>query len=461
MTDQFCTKTDIKDISKHILFSVAEAYNNPNKAKDYRKRFSDSHRIAEDSGGFSFLMGKLPIEKCDPMKTVEIYRSIGVTRNDFPIQLDLPPKYILPREERAKLIIKSAEFYNVMKQHIDWVVPVVHGWTLQELLMSYTLLSEPEKIVAAGTNLGLADGCHNILDKVPPGGRKPLAVPNGDITTSVVDHVGNFRKVAVGSFNIDQASPLHFTGGKNPRIQGAKAIAVGAFQQSGINVCDCIAAKTIATPACSAEQIVQRTPQKVVWERLATVLNLFKNFELFMLGSASSHDFHILSMGGARYGDTSSWRIKAYLGEILIPEKGAVSLGYKATSPRMKDADKLILQECLRDSRHPFNGMSITTFMEVGKMNIKEYRETLQKHNCPIKPFDLRARHNAFVLKVKEEEIANLYANDPDKYHAYLQNKRFHNRPNLERKLKFIWERLKRPYVQSNIEVFLKGSSIT
>jgi hypothetical protein len=100
-------------------------------------------------------MGKLPIEKCDPMKTVEIYKRIGVTRKDFPIQLDLPPRYALSKQERIALIIKGAVFYHQMTKEIDWTIPVVHGWTYEELSLSLSLIENPERL-ASGTFSGSA-----------------------------------------------------------------------------------------------------------------------------------------------------------------------------------------------------------------------------------------------------------------------------------------------------------------
>jgi hypothetical protein len=55
------------------------------------------------------------------------------------------------------------------------------------------------------------------------------------------------------------------------------------------------------------------------------------------------------------------------------------------------------------------------------------------------------------------EVIANQFAADPDTYYAYLKNHRFKGKPNLLRKLEFLWKRFKRPYVQTGLELFLNG----
>jgi len=510
LTDQLQGHPDIKSISNEIMFSVTEFYKNPEKADNYRSIFTDNHRLAEDSGGFQFLMGKLPLEKCDPMKTVEIYKNIGVKRKDFPIQLDLPPRWQLSKEERRVLIIKSAEFYHVMTQEIDWVIPVVHGWTFEELALSLQLIEDPDKLACgsfAATStrtkdkmtrlaLGTFHGSQYdwVMGKLNSHNAR-IAAPNGDVGTVVTDHIGKNRvasgcfnikpgygrvaagcfqqsgsflcnhiantpsrqvaKVAVGSFSVSHTSKLRFTGGTNPKL-----IGVGANQQSGRYVLNEAGNRKgcMATPGCTAEQVVQRTPQKVIWERLALVLNMFRNRELFMLGAASPHDQHMLFIGGAKYGDTSAWRLKAYLAEIYIPEHGSFCIGYKGKN-RPKEQHLKILRECLKETTHPLCGMSLKRFLTIGRMNMKEWRKTYPKNKWEIKPFDLRASHNAWVLKHKEELIANQFANDPDSYYTYLLHHRFKGHPNLTRKLKFLWRRFKRPYVQESIDVFLKGPS--
>lgn len=469
LTDQVQGHPDIRDISKEIMFSVTNFYKSSQKADGYRKTFTDQHKLAEDSGGFQFLMGKLPIEKCDPMKTVEIYKRIGVTRKDFPIQLDLPPRYALSKQERIALIIKGAVFYHQMTKEIDWTIPVVHGWTYEELSLSLSLIENPERL-ASGTFSGSAyDWVMGKLNSHEPRFKRKIVAAGSNIPLTK-------RPLAVGAWSIAQTATLRFTGGKTPRIVGvgsykataeginlfdskkAKAVAVGAMQQSGRFVLDEAGSnkKTVATPGCAAEEHVQKTPQIVVWERLALVLNMFRDRELFMLGAASPNDQHMIFLGGARYGDTSAWRLKAYLAEIYVPGRGSVCIGHKG-SPKPTDEDLEILRECLRDTTHPLSGMSLTRFLTIGKMNMAEWRETQPKNKWEIKPFDLRAKHNAWVLKWREEVIANEYTADPDNYYIYLKYHRFKGKPNLLRKLEFLWRRFKRPYVQTGLELFLKG----
>lgn len=60
------------------------------------------------------------------------------------------------------------------------------------------------------------------------------------------------------------------------------------------------------------------------------------------------------------------------------------------------------------------------------------------------------------MLKFREEVIANEYASSPLKYYCYLK-KRFHGHPRLTKKLEKVWSVLQRPYVQSDLGMFLRG----
>jgi hypothetical protein len=339
-----------------------------------------------------------------------------------------------------------------MRSEIDWVIPVVHGWTTDELQLSVNLIEDPDR-------LGGTDGS---TDKISsPSQVKTIATPNNadPPSTIVIDHlksrrlaVGSFsspstvvidhmktRRLAVGSFNVTGTTNLAFTGGRTPRVTGHPQLA---------------------TPGCTAEQVLQKAPKKVIWERLATVLNAFRDSELFILGGAGPHDLHMTFLGGARYSDTSSWRLKAYLGGVYVPERGDVYIGHKG-DPKPTETDCKTLQECLRESTHPLCGMSLNRFLTIGKMTMNEWKATRAKHQWEIKPFDLRAAHNAWVLKYREEQIANDFACDPDAYHRYLLERRFKNRPNLTAKLNFLWTRFRRPYVQPSMDLFLKDSGPT
>lgn len=528
LTDQVNRKPDIKDVSNDIMLNINDFYKNPKKADGYRTRtFTLQHHIAEDSGGFQFLMGKLKggiptkltkdwiINLPDPHKTIDIYNRIGVQEEDLPMQLDLPPRYDLAKDRREALIEMSAYNYHVMRVQIPWVVPVVHGWTRRELLRSLELLEDPDKL-ATGSYLPLARRTKarmvgaGTFKATQAGGPGNLLSSNGKQGVAAGTNLGaskqyvidNLKRpvVATGAFQIKpgfgrSAADLLAAGAFQQKQwvcdslantpNRKKAVAAGQFRPGPVYMVDHIQKKAIASPMTSkvdqgyspesthmvivgrrshgaiatphqrAEQTVQKAPSRVVEERLATVLNLLRDRNLFILGGASPNDQHIIFMGGARYTDTSSWRLKGYLGEIWLPEIGARSIGYKATSKRMNEAEKALLRQCLKDSTHPVCGMSLKRFLDLGHMKVADYYKTVKKRRWPMKPGPLRMLHNAWAFKHAEEGIANEYANDPDAYYKYLLG-RFKHSPILK-KLKRIHGFLKRPYVQDTLDIFLKG----
>jgi hypothetical protein len=131
----------VKDVFRELLLSVTPAYRKPRKFINLRSKFRD-HRLAFDSGGFDFLMGKL--RNPDPLKTVKTYRLLGYRRDDLLIQLDLPPSFSLPKKDRIKLIKKSAEFYHIMRTRIHNIVPILHGWDKEELELSLNLINDAD-----------------------------------------------------------------------------------------------------------------------------------------------------------------------------------------------------------------------------------------------------------------------------------------------------------------------------
>lgn len=589
LTDQLQGRPNIRTMSKEIMMTVNNFYKTPDSADGFRgKILNDWHRPAWDSGGFQFLMGKL--KDPDPMKTVDLYKRIGVKPHDLPIQLDLPPRYDQAPEVRRALITLSAQFYWTMLSHIPYIIPVVHGWHQKELEMSLEFIEDPDRlatasyaptalrnVVGAGAHIqsgryvlneaGNLKGCGThfstggfAIDHVNSHKSCIGAGTNKSETTPyVLDNVTSDKKkrISVGAF-APVLRPWSM-GNLNPHSDvKTRLISAGAYLQSGTNACDHIAntpsrkrkkrnqviatpnvgvidagiiapintasvcaakkrTKVIATPhpgildiSSHATPVIDRVksrhpkviasavpskldlglnnsilsnggmqkkkvsvgsymatsivgPKKkvsmnVILERLALVLNMLRNRgELFMLGGASPHFQHMIFMGGAKYSDTSAWRLKGYFGEIYLPEIGARSIGYKDTSKRLKAHEHPILKECLDDSTHPCNGMSVDRFLAIGHMNMTDWRNTFPQNQWEMKPFTLRALHNAWVLKLREEVIANEYAASPLKYYRYLK-KRFHNRPVLTRRLEKLWKLLHRPYVQTEPNIFLKGA---
>lgn len=136
-------KPAVYRVFRELMFSVAPAYSNLKRFAGLR-RLLNGNIIAYDSGGFQFLTGRLG--RPDPRRTVDVYKALGFTGRDFLIQLDLPPRPDMPPEERRRLIVRSAEFFHVMRGELPNVLGVVHGWSREELEYSLSLLEDPDRI---------------------------------------------------------------------------------------------------------------------------------------------------------------------------------------------------------------------------------------------------------------------------------------------------------------------------
>lgn len=284
-------------------------------------------------------------------------------------------------------------------------------------------------------------GGQPFVNRVTSGKRRKVATPAPGKVDAGIGPPSNMpskRKVAVGSFQALQTGPL------------GEKLAVGSY---------------VATAVRNSKK---RVSYKVILDRIAMVTNrLREDYDIFMLGGASPHMQHQLFLSGANWTDTSAWRIKATLGEIYLPEHSnghnAFGIGYsqkaringKLRGPKRMDQEGVaILKECLADPRHPFNGMYWKDFMRLGHMLMPKFKRECLKRHYPTTPFILRGMHNAFVLKL-EEEIANEYVNDPDRYYHYLR-RRLRPRKILYNRLASLFDGLKRPYVQQDLRIYAK-----
>ena len=499
----------VMDLSNHIMLTVAEFYKNRAMANEFREGFgiTSAHTMGWDSGGFQFLMGKLkgvPMETLpcgievpiDASSTIDLYKRVGVVKRDLPIQLDLPPRWDLSPEMRDQLIRKSASYYWEMLEEIPYVVPVIHGWTLEEIKLNLELVEDPDSMTAVGSNIplwarnksGVAAGSNagsrnnwTMGNMNPHNGR----VAAGAFTSpdkSAVDYVGpHKKKVAVGTFKgltvpdylkYAISSKARVVATPTPtRVEAAMAephyasprrakVAAGTFQ--ALQTGSISEKKAIATGTQAAGMVVgkKRASYKVIIDRIALVLNYLRDsYDVFMLGGASPHMQHQIFLAGAKWTDTSAWRIKAVLGEIYLPDHSSghssFGIGYSQKAKRMDQEAAEILKDCLYDPTHPFSGLHWKEFMRCGHLLMPRWKKEVLKRNYPAKPFNLRALHNAWVLKCKEETRAREFEADPDGYYRYLR-KRLKDRPILSKRLKSLYERIKHPYVQSKLGIYLK-----
>jgi len=383
-------KPAVHKVFDKLMFSVERLYTNGYlKYRGFRGRING--RVAYDSGGFAFLLGKIK-RPPDPKLTVAIYRTLGFNHKDFLIQLDLPPQYYMCKYERIRLIYESAKNYHIMVNELGSnVLGVVHGWDLEELKLSLELLRDPDKI-CLGTYLPV---------------------------TKVYAH----KYIGLGSFAVKTVLP-------------EKLVGLGSYANTKNSIA--WSRKTVATPSANAEKVLQRVPKKVVYERLVMAFNLLRDYQVFCLGGSGPNTAHLIFYLGAKYIDGSSWRLAAKLWRIYVPELGEFSVGKKRIAKRLNDKAVQVVKEYYYDS--PLKDVPFHEFLSKIRQNGTE-------------SFLLRALWNAYVMKV-EEQIANQYSNDPDKYYRYLK-RRWENSP-WKRTLEFVAKRIKQPYVQSKLTVFLK-----
>ena len=374
-------KPAVFKIFNRLMFSIEKLYTrNHLKLKGFRERINSVKQVAYDSGGFSFLLGKIK-QPPDPKVTVAIYKALGFREKDFLVQLDLPPQYYMSKNERLRLIYESAKNYHIMVSELGSnVLGVVHGWDVEELKLSLELLRDPDK-VALGTYFPV---------------------------TKVYAH----KYIGLGSFAVKTVLP-------------EKSVELGPR-------------KTVATPSANAEKVLQRVPKKVVYERLVTAFNLLRDYHVFCLGGSGPNTAHLIFFLGAKYIDGSSWRLAAKLWRIYVPHLGEFSVGVKRIAKRLNDKAIEVMKEYYYDS--PLKDIPFHVFLGKIRQNGSE-------------AFILRALWNAYVMKV-EEQIANQYSNDPDRYYKYLC-RRWENSP-WKRNLEFVVKRIKQPYVQTKLTVFIK-----
>ena len=312
LEDELLDKRSVSKLSNELMFSVVPAYRSPGRFVNVRRRF-DGKKIAYDSGGFSFLIGKLK-EPPDPRRTALIYRVLGFTENDFLIQLDLPPSFSMPKEQRLALIRKSAEFYHVMVNELKGatVLPVVHGWSEDEIVESLNLVMDGDKL----------DG-----------------------------------KLAVGSFTTSMGVVW-------PAKVVTERIAVGCYAVSSV----------IATHGGQAERVLQRTPRDIVFRRLVVALDILRRHaeEIFVLGASNINTTHLAFALGARYTDGSAWRLAAMLHVIFVPELGRFSIGDKRISKPLNEVAIRKIKEVWRDDLNPFKDMKVEEWLQKARQSNTE-----------------------------------------------------------------------------------------
>ena len=186
-------------------------------------------------------------------------------------------------------------------------------------------------------------------------------------------------------------------------------------------------------------------PLKKVLDHIIASLKVLDDnvHEIIALGGGNVHFAHILFSQGVKATDGASWKRDAVYGRIYVPEKTAFSFfnGKRYTGRKPTDEDFKILKELHRDENHPYSHVPLKRFFNGLKM----------------KKEDVRCDHNAYVLNRIEEQIANRFQDDPDKYEKYLLN-RFESYPSKKylTHFKYFLKRIRYPIIQNTLEIYLK-----
>ena len=353
--------SDVVKMFSEVMVSVEPAYLSPLKYVNARARLPE--RVCWDSGGYAFLSGKIK-QLPDPRRTVWIYKRLGYTSNDFLMQLDIPPYFFMDKSKRLELIRKNAEYYYIMRSELRDanLLPIIHGWTSDELKYSLGLIEDPDEIIGLPSNVPV---------------------------------------MAFGSY-----------------------IAKSAL-------------KEVATPWNSYE-MSKSIPLKLILDRLVNAYNILKEYVVFQLGGGQPNTVHIAFLLGAKYADGTGWRFHAARGVVYIPGYGLRQITERGHhAKKISREEVVLLREAYLDS--PFHGLGFSEFLSM--LRSKDV---------------FRRLWNAWALK-HEEQIANEYANDPDRYFSYLLRRFEKAHPVWAKRLQYMYRKIKHPYVQTKLTIYLKG----
>jgi len=362
-------------------------------------RLINSHlaKVVFDSPGFEIVRGKLPKLTIDQVCSLykRLYVEVEISEKLF-VHFDVPTPFYAPKDVRISLLKQNYSNYVTMIEKLGKSFPllyVVHGWTEDEIRLSIELF-ESERIVATPSYLAETHA---------------RAVRTGQYGFSSIN------KVAFGSYMML----------KNPRV--------GVVSETEL-----------------LQYYVKTVPKKAVWERLAKAMNLLRDkYEVFVLGGSSPNTCHLIFLAGAKAIDGSSWTFAAKLGRIFIPEYGEVRPEHVEKNERVFK----LMQEYWNRPDNPLKDtISLHQFLE---FTSEPWRKQGIRHvHEGYIAWMLRATWNLYVMHI-EEEIANEYATDFDRYVKYLEQ-RFRHSSYLKNVLKTVVKNIKKPYVQTRLDIYFK-----
>ena len=378
--------------------SAGPALKKPSKFKGVGDLFKEIN-LVYDSGAFDILYNKALADKITPDYVLETYEIMGYTKDTRLIQFDLPIDFYDTLEKRLEWIVRSILNYLYMVQKNNQIIPVIHGWTLEELQISLE-----------GVLFGEIDGL--VHDYSANADIKEIAVGSYAATTTAKVRVGN-QYVGVGSYSAKMV----------PQVSKKAKRTAGKTRLSA----------------------------KIVYPRLAIALSLLKKFDItdiLVLGAGGIGNMHLAFACGAIAVDGTSWKMVATrFFAIFIPGRGTRTLLEKMESrtyPKANEDDLKALRELHKQPDYPFADIPFETLCKIFATE-KDSAAALT-----------RMIHNVYVIKYEIENYSMEFANDPDGYFSYLE-KRWHGNRHWTPRLKIMKEAISDEYIpQADLRSFLK-----
>lgn len=192
----------------------------------------------------------------------------------------------------------------------------------------------------------------------------------------------------------------------------------------------------VAVGSYYVASVLNKAPRVVVFKRFSTVMRFVVDSYswILVLGGSGPNMIHLSFYTGAHAVDGVAWRNAARRKEIIVPGLGVYALN-NSKRRRFDTIALKALKEWWNHDLNPFKDLSINEFLLLA-----------------LRDFKILALWNAAAMKI-EEEIANEYVNDPDRYYSYL-SKRWENNCFWRNVLKLI----RSNYVQSKLTVYLRSS---
>ncbi len=191
----------------------------------------------------------------------------------------------------------------------------------------------------------------------------------------------------------------------------------------------------VAVGSYYVASVLNKAPKSIIFKRFNNVMRntLKADYKwILVLGGSGPNMIHLSFYLGASAVDGVAWRNAARRKEIIVPGVGVRALN-NSKRKKLTNEDLMVLKSWWSHELNPFKDMRINEFLKYA-----------------LKDFKTLALWNAAAMKI-EEEIANEFSNDHDRYYMYLQ-RRWSNNSFWRNILKIV----KSDYVQNKLTVYLR-----